>query len=98
MAVVADTPPRSVRAACRGGDGPPCPTRGGGRAVGGASSRAPVQRDGRGHRHDVPPIVGWEWACSSPPYLGEKDPHFHHQDARTERRVREASGILVRAS
>ena len=33
-----------------------------------------------------------------PPYLGEGDPHFHHQDARTESRVREASGILVRAS
>jgi len=47
---------------------------------------------------EVPPVVAWEWACSSPPYLGEGDPHFHHQDARTERRVREASGILVRAS
>jgi len=47
---------------------------------------------------DVPPVVAWEWACSSPPYFGEGDPHFHHQDARTERRVREASGILVRAS
>jgi len=46
---------------------------------------------------DVPPVVAWEWACSSPPYLGEGDPHFHHQDARTERRVRQASGILVRA-
>jgi len=32
------------------------------------------------------------------PVLGEGDPHFHHQDARTERRVREASVILVRAS
>ena len=47
---------------------------------------------------DVPPVVAWEWACSSPPYLGERDPYFHHQAARTERRVREASGILVRAS
>ena len=47
---------------------------------------------------DVPPVVAWEWACCSPPYLGETDPHFNHQDARTERRVREASGILVRAS
>jgi len=47
---------------------------------------------------DMPPVVAWEWACSSPPYLGNGDPHFHHQDARTERRVREASGILVRAS
>jgi len=47
---------------------------------------------------DVPSVVAWECACSSPPYLGEGDPHFHHQDARTERRVREASGILVRAS
>jgi len=33
-----------------------------------------------------------------PPVIGETEPHFHHQDARTERRVREASGILVRAS
>jgi len=48
--------------------------------------------------NDVPPVVAWEWACSSPPYLGQGDPHFHHQDARTERQVREASGILVRAS
>jgi len=47
---------------------------------------------------DVPTVVAWEWACSSPPFLGKGDPHFHHQDARTERRVREASGILVRAS
>jgi len=47
---------------------------------------------------DVPPVVAWEWACSSPPYFVVGDPHFHHQDARTERRVREASGILVRAS
>jgi len=47
---------------------------------------------------DVPPVVASDWACSSPPYLGEGDPHFHHQDARTERRLREASGILVRAS
>jgi len=46
---------------------------------------------------DVPPVVEWKWACCSPPYLGEGDPHFHHQDARTERRVRGASGILVRA-
>jgi len=47
---------------------------------------------------DVLPVVAWEWACSSSPYLGKGDFHFHHQDARTERRVREASGILVRAS
>jgi len=47
---------------------------------------------------DIPPVVAWEWACCLPPYLGERDPHFHHQDARTERRVREASGILVSAS
>jgi len=44
---------------------------------------------------DVPPVVAWEWACCSPPYLGERSPHFHHQNARTERRVRDASGILV---
>ena len=48
--------------------------------------------------NDVPPVVAWEWACSSSPYLGERDPHFHHHVARTERRVQEASGILVRAS
>jgi len=47
---------------------------------------------------DIPPVVAWEWACCSPPYLGERDPYFHHQDARTERRVREASGILVSAA
>jgi len=47
---------------------------------------------------DVPSVVAWEWACSYPPYLEERDPHFHHQDARTKRRVREASGIRVRAS
>ena len=47
---------------------------------------------------DVPPVVAWEWACSSPPYLGERDPHFHHQDTCTERRMRGASGILVRVS
>jgi len=47
---------------------------------------------------DVPPVVAWEWACCPPPYLGEGDRHFHHKDARTERRVRVASGILVRAS
>jgi len=46
---------------------------------------------------DVSPVVAWEWACCSPPYLGEGDPLFHHQVARTERRVRKASGILVRA-
>jgi len=44
---------------------------------------------------DISPVVAWEWACCSPPYLGERDPPFHHQAARTERRVREASGILV---
>jgi len=44
---------------------------------------------------DVTPVVAWEWACCSPPYLGERDPHFHQQDACTERRVRDASGILV---
>jgi len=47
---------------------------------------------------NVLPVVAWEWACSSPPYSWEGDPHFHHQDALTERRVRKASGILVRAS
>jgi len=47
---------------------------------------------------DVPPVVAWEWACSSPPDLRKGDPHFHHQDARNERRVREASGILLQAS
>ena len=46
---------------------------------------------------DTPPVVAWEWACCSPPYLGERDTHLHHQDARTERRVRGASGILVSA-
>ena len=30
--------------------------------------------------------------------MGERDPHFHHQDARTERRVRDASVILVSAT
>ena len=47
---------------------------------------------------DVTPVVSWDWACLSPPYLGEKDPHVHHHDVRAERRVREASGILVSAS
>jgi len=47
---------------------------------------------------DAPPVVAWEWACCSPPYLGERDPRVHHQDARTERRVRDASGILVSAT
>jgi len=47
---------------------------------------------------DISPVVAWEWACCSPPYLGERDPPFHHQDARTELRVRETSGILVSAS
>jgi len=46
---------------------------------------------------DIPPVVAWEWACCCPPYLGERDPHFNHQVARTERRVRDASGILVSA-
>jgi len=46
----------------------------------------------------VTPVVAWEWACCSPPYLEERDPHFHQQDARTERRVRDASGILVSAT
>jgi len=35
---------------------------------------------------DVPPVVVWEWACCLPPYLGKREPHFHHLDARTERR------------
>ena len=48
--------------------------------------------------NDVPPVVAWEWAWSYLPYLGFGDSHFKQQDARTERRVREASGILVRAS
>jgi len=47
---------------------------------------------------DIPPVVAWEWVCCSPPYLGERDPDFHDQDARTERHVREASGILVIAA
>jgi len=47
---------------------------------------------------DIPPVFAWEWACCSPPYLGERNPHFHHQDARTERRVWEATGILVSAA
>jgi len=47
---------------------------------------------------NVPPVVAWEWAFSSPQYLWEGDFHFHHQNDRTERRVRQASGILVRAS
>jgi len=47
---------------------------------------------------DVPPVVARKWACFSPSYLGEADPHFQRQDARTERRVQEASGNLVRAS
>jgi len=47
---------------------------------------------------DNPPVVAWELACCSPPDLGKRDPHFHNQDARTERRVREASGILVSAA
>jgi len=47
---------------------------------------------------DVLPVVAWEWGCFSPPYFGKEDPHFHHQDARTQRRVREELGILVRAS
>jgi len=37
-------------------------------------------------------------AFCSPPHLGETDPHFHHQDARTESRVRDVSGILVIAT
>ena len=47
---------------------------------------------------DVTLAVAWEWACCSPPYLGERDPHFHQQDARTERRVRDAFGTLVSAT
>jgi len=47
---------------------------------------------------DIPPVFAWEWACCSPPYLGERDPHFHHQDPRPERRARKASGILVSAA
>jgi len=47
---------------------------------------------------EIPPVVPWKWACCSPPYLGERNPHFHRRDARTERRVREVSGILVSAS
>jgi len=47
---------------------------------------------------DVIPVVAWEWACCFPPYLGERDPHFHQQDASMERRVRDASGILVSAT
>jgi len=47
---------------------------------------------------DVTPVIAWEWACCSPPYLGKRDPHFHQQDARTERRVRDASDILVSAT
>ena len=46
----------------------------------------------------MPLVVAWELGCSSTSYVGEGDFHFHHQDARTERRVREASGILVRIS
>jgi len=46
----------------------------------------------------TPTVVAWELACCSPPDLGKRDPHFHNQDARTERRVREASGILVSAA
>jgi len=44
---------------------------------------------------DVIPFVAWGWACCSPPYLEERDPHFHQQDARTKRRVRDASCILL---
>ena len=45
---------------------------------------------------DIPPVVAWAWACFSAPYFGERASDFNHQDARTERLVREASGILVR--
>jgi len=47
---------------------------------------------------DTPPVVAWELTWCSPPDLGKREPHFHNQDARTERRVREASGILVSAA
>jgi len=47
---------------------------------------------------DIPAVFAWEWACCSPLYLGERDSHFHHEDARTERRVLEALGILVSAT
>jgi len=47
---------------------------------------------------DIPTVFAWEWACCYPPYLGQRDPHLHHQDACTERRVRGASGILVSAA
>ena len=47
---------------------------------------------------DIPLVVAWEWAGCSPPYLGERDPHFYNQDAGTERRVRETSEILVSAA
>jgi len=38
----------------------------------------------------IPPVFAWEWACRSRPHFGERDPHFQHQDSRTERRVRQA--------
>jgi len=46
---------------------------------------------------DFPPVVTWEWACS-PLRTWESEPYFHHQDALTERRARQASGILVSAA
>jgi len=47
---------------------------------------------------DLPPVVASEWVCFSSPYLWEGDAHFHHQDAFTERRLRERSAILMLAS
>jgi len=98
VAAVADASPRAVRDTCRGVRNLPALLE---------AAHAPwVERVAVRLSNvmdevtagDVPPVVAWEWACCSPPYLGEKDPHFHHQDARTESRVRDASGILVRAT
>jgi len=47
---------------------------------------------------DATPVVKWEWACRSPPFLGESDPHYYHLDARTDRRWRDASQVLLSAS
>jgi len=59
-----------------------------------AASR-PASEMERATADDIPPVVVSNWASCSPPYLGERDPHYHHHDARTERHLRDASGILV---
>jgi len=99
VAAVAEASPLAGRTAHWGDDGPHFPIRGAGRAVGGTRGRAPVERDerGDGKRRSARSGVGVGVLLS--PVIGRDGRHLPLPGRHgIERRVREASEILVRVS